>query len=96
MRLIDADKIKFTEYVNGDITVSKEEIQNMPTAYDVDKVIERINCIIAPTQECIHQFCGTVKARHCIKYENCEDCMAERMIEIVKSGGVEKEKGERE
>ena len=31
MRLIDADKIKYTEYVNGDITVSKEEIEKQPT-----------------------------------------------------------------
>lgn len=31
MRLINADTIKYTSYVNGDITVSKENIDNMPT-----------------------------------------------------------------
>lgn len=40
MRLIDADAIKFTEYINGDITVSKETIDNMPTAYNVVRVLE--------------------------------------------------------
>lgn len=42
MRLIDADSIKFTEYINGDITVSKDEIRNMPTAFDLDEVFQKI------------------------------------------------------
>ena len=28
--LIDRDKIKFIEYINGDITVSKETVMNQP------------------------------------------------------------------
>ena len=88
MRLIDVDSIKFTEYINGDITVSKQAIQNMPTSYDVDKVIEEIEDTITPTTEYRYKFCGTVEARRRMNYESCECCIAERMIEIIKSGGV--------
>lgn len=42
MRLIDADSIKFTEYLNGDVTVSKEKIQNTSTAFDLESVIEQL------------------------------------------------------
>lgn len=88
MRLIDADSIKFTEYINGDITVSKQAIQNMPTSYDADKVIEQIEDTITPTTEYRYKFCGTVEVGRCVSYESCECCIAERMIEIIKSGGV--------
>lgn len=88
MRLIDADIIKFTEYINGDITVSKQAIQNMPTSYDVDKVIEEIEDTITPTTEYRYKFCGTVEAMRCMNHESCECCIAERMIETIKSGGV--------
>lgn len=63
-------------------------IKNEPSAFDMEKVIQQINDAIMPTQEHRHKFCGTVEPEHCVKYENCEDCMAERMIEIVKKGGV--------
>lgn len=36
-RYIDAEKIKYTEYINGDVTVSKEQIERMQTA-DVQEV----------------------------------------------------------
>lgn len=39
MRLIDADNITYTEQVNGKITVSKEEIQNMPITFDLSGMI---------------------------------------------------------
>ncbi len=39
MRLIDADGIKYTEQVNGEVTVSKEEIQKMPIAFDLSSMI---------------------------------------------------------
>ena len=42
MRLIDADSIEFTSYINGDITVSKEKIQNMTTAFDLESVIKQL------------------------------------------------------
>ena len=63
-------------------------IENQPTAYDVDKVIEEIEDTITPTAEYRYKFCGTVEAMRCMNYESCECCIAERMIEIIKSGGV--------
>lgn len=36
-RYIDAEKIKYTEYINGDVTVSKDLVEKIPTA-DVQKV----------------------------------------------------------
>ncbi len=42
MRLIDADNITYTEQVNGEITVSKEEIQKMPTILDYQNIIQDI------------------------------------------------------
>lgn len=36
-RYIDAEKIKYTEYINGDVTVSKDLVKKIPTA-DVQEV----------------------------------------------------------
>lgn len=63
-------------------------ISEMPTAYDVDKVVEEIEDTITPTAEYRYKFCGTVEVGRCASYESCECCIAERMIEIVKSVGV--------
>lgn len=74
----------------GDSIISNavQIIKNHPTAFNVEEVIQQINDAIMPTLEHRHKFCGTVEPEHCVKYENCEDCMAERMIEIVEKGGV--------
>ena len=32
-RYIDAEKIKYTEYINGDVTVSKDLVEKIPTSY---------------------------------------------------------------
>lgn len=66
-------------------------IESQPTAYDVDKVVEEIEDTITPTTEYRYKFCGTVEVGHCASYESCECCIAERMIEIVKTGGVANE-----
>ncbi len=36
-RYIDIERIKYTEYINGDVTVSKDLIEKIPTA-DVQEV----------------------------------------------------------
>ncbi len=36
-RYIDAERIKYTEYINGDVTVSKDLVEKIPTA-DVQEV----------------------------------------------------------
>ena len=96
MRLIDADE--FIEYLGLDVENSREDnlgeiitledFDRQSTAYDVDKVVEEIEDTITSTTEYRHKFCGTVEAGRCASYESCECCIAERMIEIVKSGGV--------
>lgn len=62
------------------------KIKGMSSAYDIDKVVERINDMIVPTPEYKHKFCADVGPKHCAEYENCEDCVAERIIEIIKTG----------
>lgn len=82
MRLIDADSIKFTEYINGDITVRKEAIDKMPTAYNVDNVVERLErdsqdiALIYPTDQGYD-------------YENAIGIDINKAKEIVKFGGIE-------
>lgn len=90
------DILKFIENIKCNKDVPKNYgtlldimryIRKMPT-YDVDKVIEEIEDVITPTAEYRYKFCGTVEVGRCASYESCECCIAERMIEIVKSGGV--------
>lgn len=72
-------------------------IGEQTSAYDVEEVIHQLEDAIMPTPEHRHKFCGTVQPEYCVKYDNCEDCMAEKMIEIVESGGTAVgQKGERE
>ena len=95
MRLIDADSL----LVNMDkgIQATAREylkfyrmaVNDEPTAYDVDKAVEQIKEEIAEMPEYKHKFCESVEVEHCMQCKKCEDCMAERIIEIVKSGGIE-------
>lgn len=81
-----------TDVDNFPITINvkdvKEAIRNAPTAYDVDKVVRQINEEIIETPEYKNKFCESVEVEHCTQHNGCEDCMAEMMIEIVKSGGI--------
>lgn len=86
MRLIDAGELIKDRVSNDSVVIAAK---CAPTAYDLDKVVRQINDAIMETPEYRHKFCGTVEAEHCVRYEWCEDCMAERMIEIIKTGGVE-------
>ena len=73
-----------------DVTPNLEQaIEEHPTAYDVDKVVEQINDLVKPTAQYRHNFCGTVTDEHCVKYDGCESCMAEQICKVVKSGGIE-------
>lgn len=92
IRLKNGSVIPFSKMLLNDkhkqILEFEDMVKTQPTSYDTEKVIQQINDAIMPTPEHRHKFCGTVEPEHCVKYENCEDCMAERMIEIVKSGGI--------
>ena len=91
MRLIDADKIldKLSGMIKiiDDYDAVKKAINDMPTTYDVDKVVEQLEKKIQ-THEC------------CIEYEKKNGTITEEFqqrkavevlkgaIEIVKGGGV--------
>lgn len=86
MRLIDADAFKqqvAAVVMMGNLSVEKgnamcELIDKQPTAYDVDKVVERLRKEIS---DCMCDKCD--------KYTDCDTCRAEKAVEIVKSGGIE-------
>lgn len=85
MRLIDADKLKI--YVAAAVLDGNKEhkdrgsalfraIDSMPTAYDVDKVVERLE-----------EFKTSTWSKEL--EENIEVVNLERATKIVKSGGIE-------
>ena len=91
MRLIDIDAVNGTFVKNENYRGSEiiALLNQQPTAYDVDKVMKQIKEEIAEMPEYKHKFCESKEVEHCMQYERCEDCMAKRIIEIVKSGGIE-------
>lgn len=83
-RLIDAGM--FLDNLSGrlesmkDYDAVKDVINNMPTAYDVDVVVEQLEELTE--EECTLHECG-------IRSERCKPCIAKKAIEIVKGGGVD-------
>ena len=71
--------LKEIETWGGCVEALHEYIQNMPTAYDVDKVVEELERIRAK-KTCNKEKCDTK--------EICRICVVDDAIEIVKQGGV--------
>lgn len=63
-----------------DYDVVKDVINNMPTAYDPDKVVEQLE-EIRVKKTCNKEKCDTK--------ELCRICVVDDAIEIVKAGGVD-------
>lgn len=61
-------------------------VREMPTAYDVDKVMERLKEINEDDDIC-EKFKNKDR-RHCKNAKGCFDCAICESIEIVKSGGI--------
>ncbi len=78
MRLIDADKIEINEECTFSGKGIKAFLDVIPTAYDVDKVVERLR------EEISDCMCD-----ECDRHTDCDTCRAEKAVEIVKSGGIE-------
>lgn len=57
-------------------------LQNMPTAFDKEKVIEELNNLKDDLIDC-NDLCG-----ECVEIE-CDQCALEKAIEIVEKGGIE-------
>ena len=55
-------------------------IRNEPTAFDKEKVFEELDKLTG--EECTLHECG-------IRSERCKPCIAKKVIEIVKKGGIE-------
>ena len=97
-RLIDADKIDFNEVFVGTSEFAQDTrnaaqmlINNQPTAFDVDKVVEQIESIKEKEQGA----CTDEQCRFCEYFNDCWDgdmcdkLALDKAIEIVKEGGVE-------
>nr|DAO40853.1 MAG TPA: hypothetical protein [Caudoviricetes sp.] len=86
MRLIDADKI-IDSLGNSDIDFAiGAVIDEQPTAFDVDKVIEQIEDIRA-NFDC--KLCKYNDGENTICSEDCSDALIDILLDIVKGGGVE-------
>lgn len=85
MRLIDADKLKHVIHCaySDDLEIL-EKIDEQPTAFDVDKVVERLE----EEKKRAFKLClGTNDSTQRLKYIEKEQTIA-LAIEIVKGGGV--------
>lgn len=94
MCLIDADKLKEAIEEEKDdndymcrlcLESIKEIIDEQPTAFDVDDVVERLEevekIMTSPvTEDCFREEC---------RASDCTICLISKAIEIVKGGGVE-------
>ena len=87
MRLIDADKLKHVIHCaySDDLEIL-EKIDNQPTAFDADKVIEQIEYRRA-NFDC--KLCKYNDDEKTICSEDCSDALIDDLIKIVKCGGVE-------
>lgn len=100
MRLIDADEFKkqiagmaiVHNYPADKANKMCELIDRQTTAFNLDKVVEQL-------EEYAHsEICNSINGcpYRDNGHMNCENCGAIGALKIVKSGGIEKEKGERE
>jgi hypothetical protein len=83
MRLIDADKLlnKIDAYMCGsqDVMFVKELIKQLPTAFDVDKVVEQLEGLVEDREEDIIN--DEYTYGECSAYESA--------IRVVKAGGID-------
>lgn len=86
-RLIDADKFKGKVIAShtGSGVIKLIAIDEVPTAYDPDKVVEQLEEVekimtSSVSQDCFGEEC---------KASDCTVCLISRAIEIVKGGGVD-------
>ena len=93
MRLIDADELINQGYeivVDGlqyDTCNKSIDIDTIPTAYDINKVVEELNK--AKDEIANENYCRSINEKEKCDGRNCFKCCAEYLIEIVKQGGKE-------
>lgn len=87
MRLIDADKLKHVIHcVYSDDLEILEKIDEQPTAFDVDEVIEQMEQRIA-NFDCKSCRYGNAECEVCDK--DCSDALIDDLLDIIKGGGAE-------
>lgn len=90
MRLIDADELSTVTDIREDGTeftyIPYSEIEEAATAYDIDKIVERLEA--AKSEIPSEGYCGAIYNKGLCKSRNCFECCAERLIEIVKAGKI--------
>jgi hypothetical protein len=91
-RLIDADKLKHVVHCaySDDLEILKK-IDEQPTAFDVDKVVEQIESIKEKEyRACTDAQCGFCDySNDCWDGEMCDKLALDKAIGLVKEGGVE-------
>ena len=89
MRLIDADELlkNLMEEIPmaENVHIFRDIINNQPTAYDVDKIVEQLEAVKEIMTSPIDQDCF---GEEC-KASDCTVCLTCKAIEIVRGGGVE-------
>lgn len=89
MRLIEAGKI--LDNLSGmlksmdDYDAVKKVINDMPTAYDVDVVVEQLEEVEKIMTSPVNKDCFGEECRA----SDCTVCLISKAIEIVKGGGVD-------
>lgn len=94
MRLIDADALKKKAVLlageNDPVyAVPESEIDNQPTAYDVEAVVEGVTDVaeILKKDLYVEKFCQPkMKSGECATM-GCTKCLTDEIIRIVKAGG---------
>lgn len=86
MRLIDADMLKKYLLDNGKETERfLQYVDEQPTTYDVDKVVEQLEEIKEVMTSPVSTDCFGGEC----EYQDCTVCIISRAIEAVKGGGIE-------
>lgn len=92
MRLIDADKLKYAIHCaySDDLEILKK-IDEQPTAFDVDKVVEQLEDIKRKKyRACQDVICEDCKySKDCCECDESDKLALDMAVEIVKGGGVE-------
>ncbi|WP_343019089.1 hypothetical protein [Blautia obeum] len=90
-RLIDADKLKHVIHCaySDDLEIL-EKIDEQPTAFDADKVVEQIESIKEKEyRACTDEQCGFCDYfNDCWDGEMCDKLALDKAIGLVKEGGI--------
>ena len=78
--------LKQIETWGGCVEALLDYIQIMPTAYDINKVVEELTK--AKDEIANENYCRSINEKEKCDGRNCFKCCAEYLIEIVKRGGV--------